>query len=322
MTAQQYKLKTVDRAFDVLRIVIDASEPLSLSQIAARADINTSSAFRFLKTLEGSGHVVCDAAKRYSALRGGGGEIGLVRGIELLDLIAASPDGARSAVVLADSLGLDVPQVERALVKLCNRAMVKRDAADGLWRLSTGMMRFFRPLLNDQFLARFIRPWMQDLAAEYGETVSWFVAFDWEQVVVEVVPSPHPLRYVLDIGARQPIYLGAGGKAHLAALDLASVNAFIAGLKPVQLTCFQLDKAALAAELQVIRSRGYAVSSSERVEGATSAAVAVSAPGGRPVGVVSVMMPASRKAPEDVHAIGRALKTRAAAIFETGAAEP
>lgn len=315
MAEQQYQLKTVDRAFEVLRIVMDAPAPLSLSEIAVRADSSTSNVFRFLKTLEASGHVSRDKAKRYVAPRGGGGEIGLVRGIELLDLIAA--EGAAGAADLAAAMGVDVPQVERALAKLQGRTVVEYDQSEDAWRLSTGMMRFFRPLLNDRLLARFVRPWMVELSEAHGETVSWFVPHEWEQVVVEVIPSPHPLRYVLETGARQPSYLGAGGKAQLAAQDEAAVAAYLDRLEPVHQTAFRLDKAALVAELAEIRARGFAISNSERVEGAASVAVPVRAPNGQLMGVVSVMMPAFRKTSDELHAIGAKMTARAATIFET-----
>ncbi|MBF9033877.1 helix-turn-helix domain-containing protein [Rhodobacterales bacterium HKCCE2091] len=318
MPEQTYTLKTVDRAFELLRIVMDAPAPLTLSEIATRADTNTSNAFRFIKTLEASGHVVRDDQKRYSAMIGGGGEIGLTRGVELLDMIAASATGGRSSAALAEALAVDVPQVERALGKLRAASIADFDEVTGEWRLSTGMMRFFRPLLNDQFLARFIRPVMRELGETFQETVSWFVPNGWEQVVVEVLPSPHPIRYVLETGARQPAYLGAAGKAHLATLDPDVVGDFLADLDPVRLTQFTLDKAALQAELRDIRARGYATSDSERVEGAASAAVAVRGPDGRVMGVISIMMPKFRKTEADLHEMGEMLKARSHALFERG----
>ena len=316
MPNQQYTLKTVDRAFGVLRIVMDATAPMSLSEVAEHAGMSTSNAFRFLKTLEASGHVVRGDGKRYGAVSGGGGEIGLSRGIDILDMIAAAPEGSLSAAHLASALEVDVPQVERALAKLADASVTAYSLETGEWRLSTGMMRFFRPLINDKILARFIRPVMEDLGRIYGETVSWFVAHGWEQVVVEVLPSPQPIRYVLETGARQPAYLGAGGKAHLATLPEAEVAAFLDMLEPVQLTSFRLDKAALKDELREIRARGYATSDSERVEGAVSVAVPVSSPDGRRMGVISVMMPKYRKAPEDLREMGETLRARADALFE------
>ncbi|MBN8291829.1 IclR family transcriptional regulator [Rhodobacter sp. NTK016B] len=318
MSDQSYSLKTVDRAFSLLRIVADAPAPLSLSDVATQAGINTSNAFRFLKTLEKSGHVVRDAQKRYSAIQGGGREIGLTRGIEIIDLIAASPSHEMSGSDLAACLSVDVPQVERALAKLSAASLVENDPETGHWRLSTGMMRFFRPLLNDQLLARFIRPVMQDLNKTFGETVSWFVPHGFEQVVVEVLPSTQPIRYVLETGARQPVYLGAAGKAHMASLDAEVAEEFLATLQPVQLTRFELDKPALLDELKRIRSRGYAISDSERVEGAVSVAIAVCDANQRPLGVISIMMPKFRTSATDMRVMGETLAARAAALFETG----
>ncbi|MEY8827321.1 IclR family transcriptional regulator [Sedimentitalea sp. XS_ASV28] len=260
--------------------------------------------------------MVRDESKRYSPISGGGGEIGLHRGVELLDAIAAAPEGEISAKALADLLAVDVPQIVRALHKLSAATMVELDHTSDQWRLSTGMMRFFRPLLNDQFLARFIRPVMQELNSTYQETVSWFVPYGWEQVVVEVLPSPHPIRYVLERGARQPTYLGAAGKAHLATLEPKVVSAFLAELEPVQLTRFQLDKATLKAELEEIRKRGYATSDSERVEGAASVAVSVRGPDEQVMGVISVMMPKFRMSAADFRDMSEMLKARTAALFQ------
>jgi DNA-binding IclR family transcriptional regulator len=316
MVDQQYTVKTVDRAFGLLRVVIDAGEPLSLSEVAERAGTSTSNAFRFLKTLEASGHIVRSDDKRYAAVTGGGGELGLSRGFEMLDMIAASPNGSLSSTALAHALSVDTPRVDRALQKLADASVVEHDDTAEQWRLSTGMMRFFRPLMNDHVLARFIRPMMQELGLFYGETVSWFVPNGWEQVVVEVLPSPQPIRYVLETGARQPVYLGAAGKAHLAALPEEEVAAFLEGLEPIQLTSFRLDKAVLLEELRAIRARGFATSNSERVEGAASVAASVPGPNGKNLGVVSVMMPKFRKTDEDLRRIGETLRARADALFE------
>lgn len=320
MVDRSYSLKTVERAFAVLRVIKDAAAPLTLSEIAIHADLSTSNAFRFLKTLEASGHVLRDDGKRYAAIDGGGNEIGLTRGISILDHIAASSTGAVSAVDLAAVIEVDVPQLERALAKLAASSVVEYDPESERWRICTGMMRFFRPLLNDKVLARFIRPVMVELRDTYGETVSWFVPHGWEQVVVEVLPSPQPIRYVLETGARQPTYLGAAGKAHLAAINPALAEKFLADLEPVQMTRFQLDKAALVQELAQIRAQGYATSDSERVEGAVSVAVAICDGNGLTMGVISVMMPKFRTTSNELRDMGHALASRAATLFENSGA--
>lgn len=322
LSSEQYTLKTVDRAFALLRILVDSPSPLSLSEIASQGKMSTSNAFRFLKTFEASGHVLRGEGKRYVAVASAGGEIGLSRGVKILDLIAGSDGGSLSAQHLAEAINVDIPQVERALRKLADVSIVEPTTGPSVWRLSTGMMRFFRPLLNDQTLSRFIRPVMKEFSAAYGETVSWFVSHDWEQVVVEVLPSAQPIRYVLETGARQPIYLGAGGKAQLATMGDTEVAAFLDVLDPVMLTPFKLDKQALKEELPAIRAAGYATSDSERVEGAASVAVSVTGPEGRSLGVISIMMPKFRTTPEDMQQMGKALKARADKLFAASGTMP
>lgn len=314
MPDSTYNLKTVDRAFKLLRILGESARPLSLSEVAEAAGISTSNAFRFLKTLESGGYIRRDQAKKYSAAVGLGEEIGLQRGLKIVEMIAEAPMTGLPAEVIAERISTGVPQVERALTKLAEAAVISQRPDDGRWVLSVGVMRFLRPFINDQFLARFIRPLMREFNERLQETVSWFVASGWEQVVVEVAPSPHQVRYVLDTGARQPVYLGAAGKAYLAALDEQEVRRFLDELEPVQLTQFRLDRARLLEQLRQIREAGFATSSGERVEGAAAVAVAVHGPSGRLAGVLSVMMPLFRTSQSELQQIGVELRARTAQL--------
>jgi DNA-binding IclR family transcriptional regulator len=313
MSEREYALKTVHRAFHVLRVVQNAARPVSLSEVAEAAEISTSNAFRFLKTLEASGHVSRDSNKCYFAGPGWGGEIGITRGLSLVDMVARNKSDGLTAAELAQRAGLDEPQVERALGKL--HAAGYLEPVGDRWCIATAMMRFLRPILNDHFLDRFIRPVLVEFSAKTSETVSWYVRQGWEQIVVEVHPSPHTLRYVLEIGARYPLYLGAAGKAQLAALEENDAEQFLAGLEPKPLTSFEFEKQHLLEELRQIRQRGFAVSQNERVEGASSVACAVRGPQGEPRGVVSVMMPSFRISSDQIAEIGNALRGRVNGLY-------
>ena len=321
MSETQYRSKTVDRTFYLLQVVRDAGQPLTLTEVSETAGLNTSTAFRLLKTLESSGHLRRDVKKRYIAISGGGGEIGLTRGLAMLDAIAAEPGGVASAASLAETFQIDGPQVERALKKMAAAGVVRERPDLNGWTISSAMMRFLRPLMNDQMLERYVRPLMEELGRRYGETVSWFVAHDWEQVVVDVVPSPNAIRYVLETGERQPTYLGAGGKAYLAAMPEADVRAFIASLNLIPLTRFSPDKPSLLSELKTIRARGYATSLGERVEGAAAVAVAVPGTDETPAGVLSIMMPQFRVDAEAITEMGQTLRSEVARLVPRVAKE-
>lgn len=323
---EQYGLKTVGRAFAVLRVVGQADAPVTLSEVAATAGLSTTIAFRFLRTLEAEGYLRRDAHKRYTLAKGETGELGLSAGMALLDRIAQAGGTGLTPAELATATGQSEGQVLRALITLQTAGAVEFEPQSERWIIASAMIRFLRPLLNDQVLTRLIRPMMADLAASYAETVSWFVPGGWDQVVAEVVPSRHPVRYVLEVGARYASYAGAGGKAQLAAMPHAEVDAWLATLRPVQQTDFVIDPAQLRRELREIRARGYATSVSERVPGAASAAAPVIGPAGRFLGVVSVMMPEYRSTPALLARIGSDICARSGALFgqkqseETGVA--
>ncbi len=312
---EQYALKTVGRAFAVLRVVGQAGAPVTLSEVSAASGMSTTIAFRFLRTLEAEGYLRRDAQKRYTLAQGETGELGLAAGVALLDRIAQAGAEGVTPGALAAAAGQGEGQILRALQTLRVAAAVEYDPARERWIIAGAMIRFLRPLMNDQALTRLIRPMMNDLAARYGETVSWFVPATWDQVVAEVVPSRHPVRYVLEVGARYACYAGAGGKAQLAALPEAEVEAWLKTLKPVQQTDFVIDPARLGRELREIRALGFATSASERVPGAASAAAPVIGPAGRFLGVVSVMMPEYRSTPALLAQIGADISQQTAQLY-------
>jgi len=312
---EQYGLKTVGRAFAVLRVVGQAGAPVTLSEVSAASGLSTTIAFRFLRTLEAEGYLSRNAQKRYTLANGEAGELGLATGMALLDRIAQAGDMGLTTAELAEATGQSEGQVLRALTTLRRAAAVECDPQTERWIVAASMIRFLRPLMNDQVLTRLIRPMMAGLAASCAETVSWFVPVGWDQVVAEVVPSRHPVRYVLEVGARYASYAGAGGKAQLAAMPQADVDDWLETLRPVRQTDFVIDPVRLGRELHEIRARGYATSVSERVTGAASVAAAVTGPTGRFLGVVSVMMPEYRSTPALLAQIGADISTRSAALF-------
>lgn len=312
---EQYALKTVSRAFAVLRVIREAGAPVTLSEVARASGLSTTIAFRFLRTLEAEGHLLRDAHKRYTLAQGETGTLGLAAGVALLDRIAQARMIGVSVLELAVATGQGEAQIRRALHTLREAAVVELDPQSERWIISAAMIRFLRPLMNDQALTRLIRPMMQELGARYAETVSWFVPLGFDQVVAEVVPSPHPVRFVLEIGARYPAYAGSAGKAQLAAMQETVVTAFLKALEPVRQTDFVIDPVRLARELREIRARGYATSVGERVSGAASAGAAVIGPEGRFLGVVSVMMPEFRSTPALLARIGEDISDRAARLF-------
>lgn len=321
MPEAKNQLQTLQRAFDVVRVVSEAGRPLTTSEIADAIGTGTTIAHRIVRSLEANGYLERDAEKRFRRPESGGMTRTLDEGLRLLREVSVSGASGADAGALGDSLGLTAGQAAAALAQLRDAGLVE-PRPDGRWSISPAILSYARPVLSENAQLAALRPMMRDLAQSYEETVTWFRRAGWDQVVVEVIPSMRPVRYVLDPGTRFPLYVGAGGKAQLAQLPADEVDAYLTGLSPRIFTRFAVDIDALRQELVLIRSRGYATSFGERVEGAAAVAVPVHNHEGEVAGVLGVMMPIFRTSQAELAAIGDDLVARTRAFFSGGATPP
>ena len=311
MSEAKGQLQTLDRAFAALRAVAEAPRPLSIAEVAAAIGTGSTIAFRIVRSLEAHGFLERTEQKRYRAAASGGMTRTLGQGIALLSAVARA--GARAEALAAET-GLTGVQAAAALGELAGAGLVET-TADGTWTISPGILAYARPVLRDDARLAAIRPVMRALVEAHGETVTWYRAGGDQQVVVEAIPSPHPLRYAIEPGTRFPFYVGAAGKAHLAALPEAEAEAYLDGTEFRPFTRHLPDRAALARDLAGIRARGYAISVAERVEGAASVAVAVPAPEQVVAGVLSVMAPLSRTDGAWFERVGADIVARTRGLF-------
>ena len=309
MPEAKSQLQTLQRAFDVLGVVSGAGRALSTSEIAEAIGTGPTIAHRIVRSLEANGYLERDAEKRYRRPVSGGMTRTLSEGLRLLREVAAAGAAGIAARAMMERTGLTEAQVVAALDELADAALVERQG-EARWAISPGILAYARPILSEDAQLARLRPLMRELSASYEETVTFFRSAGWNQVVVEVLPSPRPVRYVLDPGTRFPLYVGAGGKAHLAMLPQDVVDDYLGSLSPRIYTRFEVDIDALRRELVAIRARGYATSFGERVEGAAAVAVPVVGPEGDVGGVLGVMMSIFRTSAGALTEIGEALVSR------------
>jgi IclR family acetate operon transcriptional repressor len=145
---------------------------------------------------------------------------------------------------------------------------------------------------------------MQQLLAEFLETVNLGVLRDGQVFYVEMLESPHTFRMAARIGMRASIHSTALGKAIAAFLPKDEV----AGLTKVHglpaLTSRTITTSTLwKRELARIRSKGYSEDDEETEAGASCLGAPIfRGPGGEVVGALSISGPSSRV---------RAMKNRA-----------
>jgi IclR family acetate operon transcriptional repressor len=132
--------------------------------------------------------------------------------------------------------------------------------------------------------------------------------------VVARVEGKNPLRYVLPIGQRLPLHLGAG-KALAAYMDPAELDDLLDRVGVLtHATGDVIDRQALRAELDDIRRQGVAFSTDERVVGASSVSAPVMNASGDCVGAIQVAGPAGTEIFADMGGLGIEVRQAAAAL--------
>lgn len=310
MSTPKNQLRTLSKAFDVLELVEASPRPISLSELARELDEAGPVVFRILQTMEARGYVRRrDDDKRYTHTGRSTGSGAIRRAVHILRCLGQCAQDGCSVPRLADLAGLDEANVLEVLRPLEEAGVVEPGAEASQYRISYSLMEILRPLLAGDEVINLARPLMERLQAETGETISLFKQAGNRQVTVVVIPSRHPVRYVLDVGSSFPMHLGAAGKAMLAALPTADLTPLLdPEVLHEQRTSYLADPIDLRRELEAIRQRGYALSSNERVEGASAVASAVVDTSGRPRGVLSLMLPSFRTSDDHLHALGVMLK--------------
>lgn len=187
---------------------------------------------------------------------------------------------------IAQQAGLAVSTTQRLLHVLEGRGLVERD--DSTYQLGVSTVPLAHAFLMGNRLSAAALPVLQELATATGLTASLFVRSGMDRVVVSRVQGEHPLRYVLPIGERLPLHLGAG-RILASEMTDEEVDELLSGLDVVKMQSgLEMTKDQFKESLRHIRADGYLVAYSERVTGITSVSAPVFSSGGRMVGVVIV----------------------------------
>ncbi|OBF11451.1 IclR family transcriptional regulator [Mycobacterium sp. ACS4054] len=225
--------------------------------------------------------------RNLSAARDEGIQV-LRRRTAALDEIAAEP-GRLRLVDLGERLGLAKSTSRRLLVGLVEVGLASVDS-QGRFSLGDRLLGFGNS--DGARLAAIFRPTIERVArATDGETVDLSVLRGQRMWFIDQIESTHRLRAVSAIGVRFPLESTANGKAALAALDDADVEAVLS-----RLAAETADR--LRGEIDEIRCTGIAFDRDEHTPGISAAAIARRATADNMV-AISVPAPTERFAEKE-----------------------
>lgn len=218
---------------------------------------------------------------------------GIVQSIEraatLLHAIAES-GGQMGVTELAGAVDLPKTTTHGLLRTLLSVGFVEQDPRTGRYSLGAGLLGLGTHYLDANELRSRASNWADSLAARSGCAVRLGTPAGLQVVVVHHVFRPDDSPQEMEVGSLLPAHATAVGKVLLAARPAVARS-----LTDVPLDALTprtvVDPAALLAELQATRARGWAEQRGEYRLGVAGIAAPVHGPGGLVVGALGISGP-------------------------------
>ena len=219
----------------------------------------------------------------------------LQRAMALLREVTASSGGGLSAAEMAARAHMD---------RMTAHRMARSLAAEGLFDYSRETRRYFLgPLAYEIGLAaseradlpKLCAAAMKRIAAETGDTVFLMLRSDDDAVCAARTEGSYPVKtFVVDVGVRRPLGVGAGSLAIFAALPIEESEALLkrnaARLAPYPGVTVDKIRTRAAAS----RGHDHAAGDVIDVPNVRAVGVVIRTPGGRPVASLSIAAIAAR----------------------------
>ncbi|WP_017611812.1 IclR family transcriptional regulator [Nocardiopsis salina] len=217
----------------------------------------------------------------------------LVKGVQLLQLLAEHPPGLNLAA-LAEGTEMPKPTVHRLVAALAEAGLARYDETEGRYRLDHGVLPLASGFLEGVDVRRVCLPHLRRLAGDSGETCHLGVRDGLQIVYIDKCEARWPVRMYSRIGATNPLHCTGLGKAALAWSDTALVDETVDAGLTARTDATLTDPAALRAELERTRARGWALDDVENEPGIRCVGAPVLDWEGEVTAAMSIAGPATR----------------------------
>ncbi len=214
----------------------------------------------------------------------------LTRLLALFRLLSRTPEGMSLAEL---NVALNTPK--SSLLNLLRPLVAEGylSHGNGNYELGPSIFSLSARVLAAWNFPKLIRPFMEELSRRTGETVLLGVMNRMEGVImyVEIIDSPHPVRYQVPVGTIRVLYATTAGRLLLAYADKQWRDAYLASATFKAKTAVPITRASLSRELEKIRTERISYSLDAYIKGLASVAVPVLDAEGRCVAALNIAGP-------------------------------
>lgn len=177
----------------------------------------------------------------------------------------------------------------RLLDVLVDEGYVRRIDAEKRYALGPEALAMAAATRRASNLYEAVRPSLIRLADMSEDTALLSIRSGNEAVCIDRRVGSFPIQAnYLDVGSRRPLGVGAGSMALLAWLDEREIEAVVGAISPQLAPYSRLTAASLREQSAIARGRGYTLVVDVIVERMGGIGVPILAPGGDPLGALSI----------------------------------
>jgi len=210
---------------------------------------------------------------------------------------------------IAQRVNLARSTVQRIVSALETEKLVIAASPNGRVRLGPAILRLAASVRTD--FVTIAKPFITKLSQDLRETVDLATVKDDHMVFIDQVVGSHRLRTVSAVGESFPLHCTANGKAYLAQLSDAEIEALIGRSYDARTPKTITHLVTLLDELKSVRRQGVAFDREEHTLGICAAGVALHDFHGNSV-AISVPVPSQRFNDQQKDIAERLLRTKAA----------
>lgn len=217
----------------------------------------------------------------------------LTRLLALFGVLSRAPEGKSLAEL---NVILDTPK--SSLLNLLRPLVAEGFLlhGNGNYRLGPSIFRLSASVLAAWSFPKLIRPFLEELSLRTEETVLLGVLDREAECVtyVEIINSPHPVRYQIPVGTSRPLYATTAGRLLLAYTDKKWQDEYISSVAFKVKTAVPITRKYLKQEVAQIRQDGLSCSLDIALKGLSGVSAPVFGADGRCLAALNIAGPTER----------------------------